>query len=272
MSDPPSVSRILHITPYYAPAWAYGGVVSAVTGLATAQAALGLSVTVLTTDALDPQRRNSVSREVIDGVHVIRCRNLSNAIRARYNLSLPVGFRSALRDSQAVQADVIHTHELRTVENVLLSFENRTTPIILSPHGTLPYGTGRSLFKRGWDALIGRRLLKRIDHVAALTEAEADDARTLWETMGVSFPGVSIIQNGIPADFMEFGTAPTLPDIRSRYALGSGPIVLFMGRLHERKGLQFLIPAFAQIAPDFPDSRLLIVGPDSGNKRYCAAQ
>ena len=50
--------HILHVTPYYAPAWAFGGVVSAVTGLATAQAARSQRVTVLSTDALDFERRN----------------------------------------------------------------------------------------------------------------------------------------------------------------------------------------------------------------------
>jgi glycosyltransferase involved in cell wall biosynthesis len=41
-------------------------------------------------------------------------------------------------------------------------------------------------------------------------------------------------------------------------------VVLFLGRLHERKGLQFLIPAFAQATHDMPDARLLVVGPDAG--------
>jgi glycosyltransferase involved in cell wall biosynthesis len=34
--------------------------------------------------------------------------------------------------------------------------------------------------------------------------------------------------------------------------------------LHERKGLQFLIPAFAQATQNILDARLLIVGPDEG--------
>jgi glycosyltransferase involved in cell wall biosynthesis len=236
--------RILHVTPYYAPAWAYGGVVSAVTGLATAQAKLGHSVTVLTTDALDldPPRRNAISRETIAGVTVIRCRNLSNIIRARYNLSLPRSFGSALASVLPV-VDVIHTHELRTVENLLLGTPG--CPVVLSPHGTLPYGTGRSLFKRAWDRLFGQRLLPMIGHVAALTQS-----------------GATVIPNGVPADLAE--SVGESDNLRERYHLGDGPVVLFLGRLHERKGLQFLIPAFAQAAQDIRDARLLVVGPDAG--------
>ena len=242
------------MTPYYAPAWAYGGVVSAVTGLATAQAARGHRVTILTTDALDFTSRNPLRRETLDGVVVIRCRNLSNTLRARYNLSSPWDFRGAVRQLSA-DADVIHVHELRTVENLLIGHPK---PVALSPHGTLPYGTGRSGFKRAWDWLFGRALLRRIDHVTALTAAEVDEARALWQSLGLPFPGATIIPNGVPADFAAPG------DLRSRYSLGDGPVVLFLGRLHERKGLQFLIPAFALAARDVPDVQLLIVGPDAG--------
>ncbi len=244
--------RILHVTPYYAPAWSYGGVVSAVTGLATAQAERGHHVMVLTTDALGPDERSPLRRETIDCVEVIRCRNLSNTLHARYNLSLPLGFR---REFARLVADVVHVHELRTVENLLLEPQQ---PIVVSPHGTLSHETGRGGFKRAWDALFGRRLLRRIDHVAALTTSEAEEARSLWRLLGVPFPGAAIIPNGVPADFSVSG------DLRARYNLGRGPVVLFLGRLHERKGLQFLIPAFARIFPAFPDARLLVVGPDVG--------
>src|SRR5262249_21713989 len=96
------------------------------------------------------------------------------------------------------------------------------------------------------------------DHIAALTDNEAKDARTLWGELGVPFPGASIIPNGVPDDFTTTG------NLRSRYQLGTGPVVLFLGRLHERKGLQFLIPAFSQATQNIPDARLLIVGPDEG--------
>jgi glycosyltransferase involved in cell wall biosynthesis len=249
--------RILHITPYYAPAWSYGGVVSAVTGLAKAQAERDHHVTVLTTDALSPTERNPLQHEVIDCVEVIRCRNLSNTLHARYNLSLPLGFRSALIRLMP-GSDIIHTHELRTVENLLTGHRK---PVVLSPHGTLSHETGRSAFKRAWDTLFGRMLLRRIDHVVALTEVEAEESRALWHSLGVAFPGASTIPNGVPADFTASG------DLRSRYRLGEGPVVLFLGRLHERKGLQFLVPAFARAAREVPDARLLVAGPDAGMLR-----
>src|SRR5581483_11936668 len=155
--------NILHVTPYYAPAWSYGGVVSAVTGLATAQAARGHLVRVLTTDALDSAARNPTSREVIDQVEVIRCPNLSNWLHARFNLSVPVGFRVAFWQL-AAEADIVHCHELRIAENLLIDHRK---PIVMSRHGTLPRSVrlsrcgSRSAFAfraRAWSRTASRQI------------------------------------------------------------------------------------------------------------------
>lgn len=247
--------HILHLTPYYAPAYAFGGVVSAVSGLATAQAALGHRVTVLTTDVLDRERRIDLRRERIDGVDVIRVRNLIYALRVRLNLSTPFGIG---RIAHSLKPDVIHAHELRTVENLLTLLPIPPAPVILSPHGTLPYSTGSRSNKRGWDALFGKALMRQISSVIALTDAEANDSHALWQEMQLSVPPISVIPNGVRLDLPQTG------DLRARYDIPHDAlVVLFLGRLHERKGVQLLIPAFAQ-ATSGSNVRLLIVGPDEG--------
>ncbi|HEY4801493.1 MAG TPA: glycosyltransferase [Paraburkholderia sp.] len=42
-------------------------------------------------------------------------------------------------------------------------------------------------------------------------------------------------------------------------------IVLFLGRLHPKKGCDMLVHAFAEHAHEIPDAHLLIAGPDKGN-------
>ncbi len=108
--------NILHVTPYYAPAYAFGGVTRAVEGMARALVRHGHTVTVLTTDALTPTERcTDPADEMRDGVRVLRARNLFK--RGTLNLSTPIGLRGLLRD---LTPDVIHCHEFRTVENLLL--------------------------------------------------------------------------------------------------------------------------------------------------------
>jgi glycosyltransferase involved in cell wall biosynthesis len=48
-------------------------------------------------------------------------------------------------------------------------------------------------------------------------------------------------------------------------------IVLFLSRLHFKKGLDLLIPAFARVASEDPDLHLVIAGPDDGMLDQCKA-
>ena len=50
--------------------------------------------------------------------------------------------------------------------------------------------------------------------------------------------------------------------IRRRLGLEQARIVLFVGRMEERKGISTLVHAFAEVASEIPDAVLLLVGPD----------
>ena len=256
--------RILHLTPYYAPAYAFGGVVRAVEGMSAALVKRGHEITILTTDALDQRRRfGGPPDETLDGVRVLRRPNAWPWLRGSLNLSTPRGLK---RTAEAIlpAVDVLHVHEFRTLENLLVAPVARRLgkPIVLSPHGTLNLETGRGRLKTVWDRLLSPGLALRLDHVVALTQAERAEAENLWRAFGRRQrpTGFSVIPNGV--DLPEFDQRQLAADFRARYALGESPVVLFMGRLQERKGVDVLIEAFRAAAID--DSRLLIVGPDEG--------
>ena len=256
--------HILHVTPYYSPAYAFGGVVRAVEGMANSLVARGHQVTILTTDALDQQSRYvGANDEIIDGVRVMRRPNVSHHLRGKLNLSTP---RSMKKTAEAIMpdVDVVHVHEFRTVENLLVTpiAHSLNKPIVLSPHGTLNLSTGRSRLKVGWDKLLSPGIALRIDHVIALAQPELEDVQTLWQNFGRrQIPTkFSIIPNGIYLE--DFQKLPPTDDFRAKCGLDDAPTVLFMGRLHERKGVDVLVQAFKQA--DIEQSRLLIVGPDEG--------
>lgn len=256
--------RILHLTPYYAPAYAFGGVVRSVEGMARAQARHGHTVTILTTDALDQQARSTGELDSLqDGVQVLRVPNLLPTVRGRYNLSTPNTMAKRAADLLP-QVDVVHCHEFRTVENLLVTplAARLGKPLVLSPHGTLALDTGRGGLKRLWDRLFSSALALRFSHVLALSQPELADIQALWPTFGrrriaTTF---SVISNGVdPADFAHLSGGESF---RVRYGLGDAPVCLFMGRLHPRKGVGLLVEAFRAAA--VPDARLVIVGPDEG--------
>ncbi len=259
--------NILHVTPYYAPAWAYGGVVRAVSGLAEAQVAAGHHVMVLTTDAYNRSRRIAVQQETHRGVNVYRARNLSHRLRSRLNLSTPLGFGAAARRLiHEHSVDLIHCHELRTVENLLAA--GTASPIgiprVVSPHGTLSYATGRRWAKRSWDRWLGRRVVRRMAQVIALTEAEAAEARSLWSELGAPLRNdqVSVVPNGVEPVSVIDKTARDA--FRRRWGLRDEPAVIYLGRMAERKRVSLLVSAFAQAVHGGMKAHLLLAGPDEG--------
>ena len=249
--------HILHLTPYYAPAYAFGGVPRAVQGMAEGLIQRGHTVTVLTSH-LAP----SPDESFLNGVQVIRVPHRWRALRGRFNLSTSFGMSKHL-DHLLPQVDLIHTHEFRTVENILLrnALRQYPKPLVLSPHGTLGYGTGRSLLKQGWDRLFSKGIAHRIHQVIALTAVERDEIQHLWTQLGYPAGDVPIIPNGI--NLADFQAKPNLDAFRQRYGLlPHHQVVLFMGRLHPRKGVEVLARAVQQST--HADIRLLIVGPDEG--------
>ena len=256
--------NILHLTPYYAPAYAFGGVTRAVEGMARALIERGHTVTMLTTDALSQTERYTGALDVVqEGVRVTRLRNRSLRLRGQFNLSTPFGMNATAADLLK-DVDILHTHEFRTAENLLVTpiAAKLNIPMVLSPHGTLTLSTGRGALKSAWDRLLSPSVARRIGMVVGLTLQEAEEARTAWKSFGLdpARTRFEVVPNGVNAD--EFAHLEGRSAFRERYGLGDSVVCLFMGRLHPRKGVEALVRAFNQA--NIPNSRLLIVGPDEG--------
>src|SRR2546430_16839136 len=97
--------RILHVTPYYERAWAYGGIPRVVASLAHGQVRRGHEVTVATTDAYEAQHRLPGARRLgawpaarsEDGVVERVFPNVSNALAYHLQFFVPVGLDAWLR-------------------------------------------------------------------------------------------------------------------------------------------------------------------------------
>ncbi|MDQ7033315.1 MAG: glycosyltransferase [Anaerolineae bacterium] len=251
----------LHVTPYYAPAYSFGGVVTATQGLTRALVQRGHDITVLTTDALSFDSRISNEADtVLDGVRVLRVPNKIYALR-KLNLSTPFSLRKVI-EPRLPTIDIVHLHEFRTVENLLLAplVAKYQIPTVLSPHGTLNLATGRSTLKIWWDKLLSPRVAQHIYHVIALAQSELDDIQAVWSRFNNLKTTFSIIPNGVNPD--ELSTLPNAAPFREKYALGNAQVVLFMGRLHERKGVDVLAKAFLEA--NIPNTKLVLAGPDEG--------
>ena len=249
--------RILHVTPYFAPAWAYGGPPRSVFELSRELVRRGHEVSILTTDALSATERASPSTEVSEGIEVHRCRNLSNYLAWRAQLFLPKGTVSWLR-RRISDFDIVHLHMFRTIQNVLA---HRYTvrmgiPYVLSPRGSLPRIVRGKTTKALFDLLFGRALLRDAGRLVALSEAEAAQ----YGAFGVLPARTAVVPNGINAAAYESLPAPGT--FKTAHGLDGKRLVTYVGRLNRRKGLEHLLAAFRGLAQDGADLQLVLMGPD----------
>lgn len=170
------------------------------------------------------------------------------ASRLLPRLGISPSFYRGLRDAVG-RCDVVHTHSLWMFPNFVSGFLRFPAGcrMLISPRGTIsPWAWRRSRLRKlpVWLAA-QRRAMRRADCFHATSQDEADAVRRL----GLTQP-VAVIPNGI--DLPPLGE-PT-PQERRR--------LLFLSRIHPKKGLPTLLRAWAQVAPRFPDWELQVVGRD----------
>lgn len=252
--------RILQVTPYYAPAWAYGGPPRVMCDFATGLAARGHTVDVLTTDVLDAEHRAGPSREVVDGVRVRRLPNLSNRLAWRSKKYLPRGLVTMLvRD--AGRYDVVHATDARTVLTAAayLAARRAGVPFCLSAHGSLPGSAGvRGAVKRVYDAALVDPMIRTAALLLAQTEHEAD----LYAKHGGASDAIRLLPLPLPP-LDDEQAAPAGSFRRSLGLPDTTRLLLFLGRINRLKGLDVLIESVAPLLGD--DLRLAVVGRDDGH-------
>nr|MDO8044219.1 glycosyltransferase family 4 protein [Candidatus Baldrarchaeota archaeon] len=253
--------KILFVIPYFYPAQAFGGSVQVAFNIGKELIKRGHEVTIFTSDAKDLKGRLNIKSSEIEGMKVYYFKNLSMFFARSSKLfitpELPRKIQSDLKSF-----DVIHTHEYRTYQNIIVHkyAKKYKVPYILQAHGSIARmgRTGRKLL---YDILFGYRILKDASKVIALTAIEAEQ----YKAMGVSEDKIAILPNGI--DLSEYKDLPTKGSFRRKYDINNEKkIILYLGRIHKIKGVDFLIKAYAYLVKKlkFNNTLLIIAGPDDG--------
>lgn len=161
--------------------------------------------------------------------------------------------------------DVIHLHCFRSFQNVVIHHYARRygVPYIVDAHGSLPRTAKKAewlkgLMKWAFDFAFGYRLLKDAARVVAETGVGVGE----YEAFGVSRDRIVLLPPPFPVE--DFADLPPPGLFRARYHLEDRRIVMFLGRIHWIKGLDFLVASFHELARVRSDVTLVIVGPDDG--------
>jgi glycosyltransferase involved in cell wall biosynthesis len=162
--------KLLHVTPFYEPYWAYGGMARSSSALCRALARRGHEVTVATA-LLEP---GPSPDETLGGVRVRRFAGPS--LMARMLTPWARGLREFLA-AELPSTDVVHLHGFRNGLAVTASriLEAAGRRFVLTTHGGFPDHGQFRVVKAIFDRAIGTRIVQDAAMLLAVSEGEARD-------------------------------------------------------------------------------------------------
>jgi glycosyltransferase involved in cell wall biosynthesis len=251
--------KILHYIPTYAPAWKFGGPVLSVSQLCEGLANLGHEVEVFTSNAgLDNQSELPVNQPVLrNGVKVtyfkqkpgmgINCPGMEQAVTGR-----------------AKEFDIIHVTGVwqRTSGAACKAAKNQGVSYVVSPRGALsPYSwrqkTAKKLVYYLWQESYNVRNAAGI-HYTSKQELE--------ECQWLKLPGQAfIVPNGLNTKFWQPNPIEAKAWRQSENLQEGDFLILNVGRLHHKKGLELLPEVLASLM-DINWQLFFVGGDDDGTK------
>lgn len=254
--------RFLFVVGAFPPADKHGG--TSVTNYALAKAikSRGHSVFVLTTDRNGTERLDVPHGDTEwEGVPVRYCRWLKS----------PLPFHSPeigkVLEKRCSFFDIALISSAWTMYGVDAGIICRKTklPYVMYAHGSFDQYALRisKIRKMLFWITFDKYLYNKADAVVALTEVE----KYQMASMGIRKP-IHVIPNGVQSE--NNSKYITREDIDRKWPiLKERPYILFLGRLHPKKGIDVLIKSFKKINRNHPNHVLVIAGPneeDYGNE------
>lgn len=249
--------RILMVNDYGTAA--SGGVETVMLRLRSALRERGHDVRLFTSSADGPARH--------DAGHTV-CFGTLTAARTPLQAFNPWAARALRRAVRAFRPDVVHLNIFLTQLSPAILPALQDVPVLFHAHwyrAVCPVGTKRlpdgsdcrepwgapclargCLSLRAWLPLMAqRRALRR--HRRIIDRVIACGAPVRERLLEAGWDEVEVVWNGVRASL-----APP--------ALAERPTVVFAGRLSREKGVDVLLDAFARVARELPDARLLLAG------------
>jgi len=266
MGSPSTKGRILCVTSNF-PRWPGDSTTPFVLHLAQDLQALGWQVDVLAPHAPEAKRQ-----EIIDGVHIERfpylwpeqqqtvCYQGGALINLRKNpfnkLKLPALVAAEtlaiVRKLYSGQYDLMHSHWILPQGFTgMLARRTKQVPHVLTVHGGDIFGLKGKLmagFKR-----------------AALHDADAITVNSSFTEQAVGHIANNIrrlerIPMGVSTRPLDASQQALAVQLRKRYRSPSGPLLIFIGRIIEEKGVEDILRATQELEPIMPGIRTIVVG------------
>jgi glycosyltransferase involved in cell wall biosynthesis len=248
--------KILHVIPTLDPR--AGGPPLIASHLASAQAMAGHDVHIMTYKSQDAGLARIISENQQQGFdrvtqHHLPYISMTERITGKN--------AHAMARELLPQMDAVHLHgvwESQLFRTASIARQHSKPYLILLNGMLLPWAMQRGKWKKRITMCAGaHEMLKH-----GILQFGSKDEQIAAEKLGYTNRGV-IIPNGISPE--EYENLPPVGSLRAAHPrLRDDPYVLFLGRLHEQKGIDLLLAAFQIVMQKHPGARLVIAGPDYG--------
>jgi len=248
--------KLLIVTPFYKPAYRFGGPTRSIPALSEGLSRLGVDVTVYTTNANGKSTLevDANTRLDADGVSVFYFeRDIQNSFF--YSRKLAQACHETINHFDCVYVSSNWGYPFIPACRAAL---RHAIPYIVTPRTSLMRKTwrGKYLKKMVYHRLVERRLINQASLLHYTTQLEVDESH--W--LGLK-PDYCIVPN--PVDVSEFDQMPSRGLWRKALNVQSDtPIILYLGRIEARKGLDITVRSFAEVHKYQQDALLVLAGPE----------
>ena len=253
--------KIAQVVPFYYPV--IGGAEKIVQDLSEEMVKRGHEVHVFTSSRNHAKKvMNRPSKEYINGVAVYRFSSLINSEFMSF-------FPGVILPLLEKRFDIVHLHAYRHPHTEIgnLISKLKFIPTILQGHSPFfpqKFVGPKYIFYGAYDMIARYTILKTISVILALTPS----AKQEYIKRGAQKDKIKIVPNFVSKDFFRQDVDPS--SFIQKYDLVDRKIMLFLSRLHPCKRVDLIITALPQVAQEFPNIFLLLVGPDENHYSYLA--
>ena len=201
----------------------------------------------------------------VDGVNVCYFRCIKLPLIGNFNIHISLDMYNTIREN-ITKFDVVHLHECRGFPHIYIwrYCQKYNIPYVIQTDGALPKAiVGQSIYikiiKYIYDFALGDSVLHDAAKLIAVSKEEANYAKKLDINSGK----IVIIYCGM--DVQSFNALPLSGSCKLKYNV-HGKLILYLGRLSESKGIDFILKAFSELSKEYENITLIIAGPDYGYK------